>query len=1092
MKCAGCGFEAQSDFIFCPKCGNELPAACPSCGSPCPSDFAFCPKCGVRLPAVVPAEQPTRAAEGGTAEADRRPVTVLFADLSGFTALSERLDPEEVRGLQSDLFQEMASVIDRYGGFVEKFAGDAVMAVFGAPVAHEDDPERAIRAALAMHERMATLNGRWEHRVGRRLALHMGVNTGPVLAGNLGPIPGAGYAVTGDTVNTASRLLNAARPGQTLVSDGTYRLTQHAFVFEALGELLVKGKADRVPAYRVVGLLDVPRSGRGLEAHGLVAPLIGRDDELDQMLAAFDRMQRGRAQILSLIGEAGVGKTRLLREFFLKLETSGKTQGMAVRRAACSSLGEQTYGVVATFFREAYGVVPDDSLGVAQQKLTAGLHALGAGEDEVARVAPILGYVLGLGSGDPLHHLEPEQLKRQIFLALRTLCERRLQQGPLMLVVEDLHWADAASVELLHFLVDRLAHRPLILVATYRPTFDSKVLASTRAAHTAIRLAPLPAAESKALLGAFFGLSARRLPSELRDLIIRRAGGNPFYLEEIVRSLIAAGTLARENGGWTCTTEAGTVDVPPTIQGLLLSRLDRLPAGARRLIQEAAVLGAIFDLQVLRMVCSEPDASESNLDLLLDAELIAGIAPASDSPGSAAAGAGHYRFAHALVQEVVYQNLVVRRRTELHGRVGQVLEELCGCGDRLERLEDMKALGHHFSLSGEKLKGARYLVRAGDWARAIYANEDALRQYERALQTLSECQDCDPERLAVRERLGDLLGPIGRREAALEHYEAVRGAAEAASDRTVQARIYRKIGALHWDAGDRDRALARFQAGLAILEGDAPHIELAHLYQEMGRLAFRSGDNHGAVEWATRALGQVDRLAVGSGGSAVSTSSEKEEAAAAIAHAYNTLGVALARLGRLREAVAHIERSVAMAQTHGLLQAACRGYTNLGVLYSTLDPGRAIETCLRGLEMAKKIGDLGFQSRLYANLAVAYCALTDRCEEQGVGAAQTSVDLDRQLGQLDHLAIPLIVLGQIYQCHGGDPAVALRCYTEALGLAEEAGEPQLLFPCYDGLATLSLEMGDETQAEQYMRKAQQVCERAGLDPDSLVLLPFFC
>jgi len=426
----------------------------------------------------------------------------------------------------------------------------------------------------------------------------------------------------------------------------------------------------------------------------------------------------------------------------------------------------------------------------------------------------------------------------------------------------------------------------------------------------------------------------------------------------------------------------------------------------------------------------------------------------------------------------------------LHGHIGQVLEALCGCGERPQRLEDMEALGYHYSLSADKPKGARYLLAAGDWARDLYANEDALRHYERALQTLSECDACDADRLAVRERLGDLLGPIGRREAALEHYESVRRATEAASDRAAQARICRKLGGLHWDAGDRDRALASFQAGLALLEGESQPIELAHLYQEMGRLAFRTGDNHGAIEWATRALGQIDRAAAGPAGSPVSPVPGKDEAAVALSHAYNTLGVALARLGRLQEAVAHIERSMATAQAHGLLQTACRGYTNLGVLYSTLDPSRAIDTCLKGLEMAKKIGDLGFQSRLYANLAVAYCALTDQCEERGIGAAQASVDLDRQLGQLDHLAIPLIVLGQIYQCHGGDPARALQCYTEALGLAEEAGEPQLVFPCYDGLATLYLEMGDETRAEQYMLKAQQVCERAGLEPDSLIVLPF--
>lgn len=255
-------------------------------------------------------------------------------------------------------------------------------------------------------------------------------------------------------------------------------------------------------------------------------------------------------------------------------------------------------------------------------------------------------------------------------------------------------------------------------------------------------------------------------------------------------------------------------------------------------------------------------------------------------------------------------------------------------------------------------------------------------------------------------------------------------------------------------------------------------------------MAFRKGENQRAVEWAERALGQAERLCAGSSGSAEPIDQgHQKEAAAAISHAYNTLGVALARMGQPEEAAGHIERSAAVAQEQDLLQAACRSYANLGVLYSTLDPGRAIETCLKGLELAKKIGDLGFQSRLYTNLAVAYCTLTNRCDEQGIGAAETAIKLDRELGQVDHLAVPLIVLGQIYQCHG-EPEQALSRYREALDLAEQVGEPQLLFPCYDGLATLYLEMGDEAQAEQYMLKAQQVCQAAGLEPDSLVVLPF--
>ncbi|MGH2626124.1 MAG: tetratricopeptide repeat protein, partial [Anaerolineales bacterium] len=287
----------------------------------------------------------------------------------------------------------------------------------------------------------------------------------------------------------------------------------------------------------------------------------------------------------------------------------------------------------------------------------------------------------------------------------------------------------------------------------------------------------------------------------------------------------------------------------------------------------------------------------------------------------------------------------------------------------------------------------------------------------------------------------------------------------------------------------RELARQALEAGLALLDGQGQDIELAHLYQEMGRLLFRSGDNAGAIVWAERALAEAERLVPRAGQSEAALEETGREAAAAVSHAYNTLGVALARVERLDEAVRHIEQSVRVAETHGLLQVACRGYANLSVLYSTVDPGQAIETCRQGLELAKKIGDPAFQSRLYTNLAVAYCALTNRCDGDGMAAAQAAIELDRQLGELDHLAVPLIVLGQIYQCHG-QPDLALRYYREALALAEEVGEPQLLFPCYDGLATLHLELEDVAGAETYMRKAREVCERAGVDPDSLTVLPF--
>jgi len=1073
-SCPGCGFGAAPDFAFCPKCGAKLAAA------PAPP---------ARAPAATGVDRPRPAAVA--AEADRRPVSVLFADLSGFTALGERLDPEDVRAFQDDLFRELSGAIERHGGFVEKFVGDAVMAMFGAPVAHEDDPERALHAALALHERMTEVNRTWERRLGRRLALHVGVNTGPVVAGTLGATADGAYAVTGDTVNTAARLQGAAAPGQTLVSRATYRLTQHAFAFEPMGEVQLKGKAEPLAVFGLLGALAAPRRRRGLEVHGLAAPLVGRDEELGRMLAAFDRVAGGQAEVLSLVGEAGVGKSRLLDEFLARLTADGRLEHATVRRTGGSATGERTYGVLAAFFREGYGIAPSDPPEEARRKLAAGLEALGAGEEERARIVTLAGHLLGLERESFPSHVDPEQLRRQIFLGMRALFERRLARGPLVLLVEDLHWADAASVELLCFLADRLAARSLLLLFTSRPTSELAALAPGRATHTAIHLGALPAGEGQALLGALFGASASDLPAELCELIVRRADGNPFYLEEIVRELIADGVLVREAGRWACRADVGPADVPLTVQGLILSRLDRLPPDARRAAQEASVLGPEFEGRLLRLLSGDAAACERALGLLADAGLVQAVAASSGGQAGPDGEARRYAFSHALVQESIYQNLLLRRRTELHGRVAQALETLCECSEGSARLEDLEALGHHFSLSADRLKGARYLTRAGDWARAVYANADAIRHYERALRTLEGCEPCGGERTAIEEPLADVLALTGRREPGRQHYDAVRRAAEAAGDGPAQARICRKLAALCWDAGEREPALGWLRTGLALLEG-VEHIEVAHLYRELGRLAFRSGDNHGAIEWTDRALAQAERLAAGArpGPSPGKIApDEARDRGAAISHAYNTRGVALARLGRLDEAVAQIEKSVEIARAHDLLQVVCRGYANLGVLYSTLDPGRAIETCRSGLEIAKKIGDLGFQSRLYANLAVAYCALTNRCEDDGVAAAQAAIELDRQLGQLDHLAVPLIVLGQIYQCHG-EPELARRYYGEALGLAEQVGEPQLLFPCYDGLATLHLDLGDDAQAEEYMRRAQEVCERAGLEPDALMVLPF--
>ena len=501
MNCVGCGFVIQAEFAFCPKCGAPQPAHCAGCGYACPPDFAFCPKCGqkqgatrqsIEAPPAKPSPAPAAPAPTAPAlagEPDRRLVTVLFADLSDFTTLSEQLDPEIMQALQNELFEELTSAVQDFGGFVDKFVGDAVLALFGAPRAHEDDPERALRAALDMLERTARLDARWRGRAGVPLTLHLGVNTGPVVAGGFGAGSAKSYSVTGDTVNTAQRLQSLAGVGEVLVGPTTYRLARHAFGFESKGEVSLKGKSGQHLVHRLIGPLEAPREARGLEALGLSAPLIGRDAELNRMLDCLERAVAGEAHVVRLIGDAGIGKSRLVRELLARVEDDERFGPLVVRRTACSPLGEQHFGAIGAILRSAYGIAPKDSAAAMREKLAAGIAELGLSPSEGADLMPSLDHVIGLGAVEAgQSQVEPEQLKRQIHFAVRTLFERRLARTPVLLVVEDLHWADAASLEALRVLADRLDRNRLMIVLTHRPAFEAGALATSRTSHVAIRL----------------------------------------------------------------------------------------------------------------------------------------------------------------------------------------------------------------------------------------------------------------------------------------------------------------------------------------------------------------------------------------------------------------------------------------------------------------------------------------------------------------------------------------------------------------------------------------------------------------------------
>lgn len=990
------------------------------------------------------------------AEAERRSVTVLFADVVGFTSLAEHLDPEELRSLMMGCFQALAEEIRHYDGFIEKFIGDAILAVFGAPVAHEDDPERAVRAALGMQARLQQLRTGASGANGGALTMRIGINTGLVVAGAVGE--GKDYGVVGDAVNVAARLQQIGAPGQVTLSEETYRLIRKVFECRPLGAIPLKGKTEPIQIFEVIGSRSGPAST--VEIGVLEAPLIGREEELKQLVELFARARKGRAQVVSLIGEAGMGKSRVLAEFCRRLEAEGLLGQITLYQTACLALGNEAYRVLIDFFRICFALTPEDNAAQVRAKIAAILQAIGAPTEPIV---PVVEHLLGFVEKDSHLHLDPEQLKRQLFLAVKEICQCQCRQQPVLLVVDDFQWVDAASLELLRSLVDRVADRPLMLLLVARPTAQIGTIYSANVDSTIIRLQPLTSEESEALLAALVGPLPSPFKPALRELITRRAAGNPFFLEEAIHSLIDKGILTKVPQGADFSGDLTNLEVPTTVQGVILSRLDSLDPGAKQLLLEAAVIGPSFDLELLQQITAHPQELQAYLEALLHADLLVEAHGPEGRPSG-------YRFRHALVQEVAYNSLLLKRRTTLHGRVASTLERL-----HAQRLDEyLPQLAYHYSFSADRERALQYLLRFGDKARMIYANQDAVGCYRRALQIIEPQGDSPLLKANVLEKLADAQSAAGEPEAALESWQAAFLLYETLEEKERLAAVHRKIGLHWWGRGDYEKASEHFQRGLALLVEESESVEMALLYQELGRLHFRIGDDQQAIMWAQRALELGQRL----------------DAYEVLSQASNTSGISMARRGELEEGIAKVEQSLQIALQYGLPTAACRAYTNLGMLLAAIDRERALSYCHEGLALATKIGDLSQQSWLHASMASSFCSLVGDCA-QGVEAAEASIALDHQLGQRNHLPIPLILLAQIYQCQD-QLEESKRYYGEACAIAEENGEPQLLFPCYDGLATLYLALGDTAKAEEYLAKGREICKKTGYTADALIMLPFLC
>lgn len=698
---------------------------------------------------------------------ERRIVTIMFADISGFTAMSEQLDPEAVRDLMNDCFELLVPIIAKYEGSVDKFIGDEIMALFGAPTAHENDPERALRSALEMVEALDDFNAKQELDLG----LHFGINTGQVVAGGVGSSRRKEYSVMGDAVNLAARLEDASESGEILVGPDTYRLTSTLFTFEALAPIRVKGKAERVNAYRLKGLKSGVLSRKKLLRERVGSPLVGREREFALMADRVETLSRGQGGIVSIVGEAGLGKSRLVeetREFVTTQEQHGSLQWFEGR--TLSFVQTVSYRPFQEILMQYAGITEEQSESEAWNRLEQYLTRLFG--DETATVLPYLASLMALDvKGDyaeRVRYLDGEAMGRQIFLATRRFFESLAQESPLVLVFEDLHWVDESSALLLEHVMDLVRRAPILIVGVSRPAPMtpaarlSEVMETTFAEyHSQVRLSPLSRTGSERLVGNL--LEVDNLSPQVRDMILKRAEGNPFFVEEIIRSLVDSKQLIRDpvKGRWKPLETVKSVVIPETIQGVVMARVDRLTEDVRQVLRTASVIGRSFIYQVLRAI----EDADLKLDGCLDElEATEFIRLKRRSPDL------EYIFKHALAQQATYESILLQKRRELHSRVAHAIETLFA-----ERLDEFyTVLASHFAQAEIWDKAQEYLLKAGDQAGRLAADSEALAHYRQALDAYERAsvdQLGQLERASLERKMGEAFFRRGEHDRALRYLE---------------------------------------------------------------------------------------------------------------------------------------------------------------------------------------------------------------------------------------------------------------------------------------------------------------------------------